>query len=141
MIFAVSLPYSPLSENKQHGVLDKVKSDLLTPRGLRTLSPKNAKYKGAYEGDQASRDNAYHQGVVWPWLLGAFADAYLRLQGENGKPFIKELYSGFEKEMNKDGIGTVSEIYEGDPPHRGRGAISQAWSVAELLRINKMISE
>lgn len=141
MIFAVSLPYSPLSENKQHGVLDIVKSDLLTPRGLRTLSPKNTNYKGAYEGDQAKRDSAYHQGVVWPWLLGAFADAYLRLQGENGKPFIKELYQGFEKEMNKDGIGTVSEIYEGDPPHSGRGGISQAWSVAELLRINKMISE
>ena len=141
MIFAVSLPYSPLSENMQHGVLDIVKSDLLTPRGLRTLSPKNNNYKGIYEGDQASRDNAYHQGIVWPWLFGAFADAYLKLQGKNAKLFIREIFEGFEKEMNKNGIGTISEIYEGDPPHRGKGGISQAWSVAELLRVNKMITE
>jgi len=141
MIFAVSLPYSPLSENKQHGVLDKVKSDLLTPRGLRTLSPKNEVYKGSNIGDQSSRDLSYHQGVVWPWLLGPFADAYLKLQGDNGKPFINELFMGFESEMSKDGIGTISEIYDGDPPHEGRGGISQAWSVAELLRINKMLAE
>lgn len=139
MIFAVSLPYSPLSENKQHGVLDIVKSDLLTPRGLRTLSPKNEAYKGSNQGDQSDRDLSYHQGVVWPWLLGAFADAYLKLQGENGKLFIKDLFMDFENEMSKDGIGTISEIYEGDPPHEGRGGISQAWSVAELLRINKML--
>lgn len=141
MIFAVSLPYSPLSENKQHGVLDIVQSDLLTPRGLRSLSPKNENYKGSYHGDHVNRDLSYHQGVVWPWLLGAFADAYLKLQGKNGKAFISELYHGFEKEMSKDGIGTISEIYEGDPPYEGRGGISQAWSVSELLRINKMIKE
>jgi len=141
MIFAVSLPYSPLSENKQHGVLDKVKSDLLTPRGLRTLSPKNEVYKGSNIGDQSSRDLSYHQGVVWPWLLGPFADAYLKLQGDNGKLFIRDLFMSFESEMSKDGIGTISEIYDGDPPHEGRGGISQAWSVAELLRINKMLAE
>jgi predicted glycogen debranching enzyme len=141
MIFAVSLPYSPLSENKQHGVLDIVKSDLLTPRGLRTLSPKNEDYRGSYFGDQTNRDLSYHQGVVWPWLLGAFADAYIKLQGENGKEFIRELLIGFEKEMSKDGIGTISEIYEADPPYEGRGGISQAWSVAELLRISKLINE
>ncbi len=139
MIFAVSLPYSPISENKQHGVLDVVQAELLTPRGLRTLSPKNDAYNGSYSGDQSSRDLSYHQGVVWPWLLGAFADAYIKLQGESGKSFIENLYKGFEKEMNKDGIGTISEIYEGDPPFHGKGGISQAWSVAELLRINKMI--
>lgn len=139
MIFAASLPYSVLSENKQRGVLDKVKAELLTPRGLRTLSPKNEAYKAINEGNQSQRDTSYHQGVAWPWLLGAFADAYLRLQGEKGKQFISDLYHGFEKEMTRKGIGTVSEIYDGDPPFEGRGAISQAWSVAELLRINQMI--
>jgi len=139
MIFAASLPYSVLSENKQRGVLDKVKAELLTPRGLRTLSPKNEAYKAINEGDQSQRDASYHQGVVWPWLLGAFADTYLRLQGEKGKDFISELYHGFEKEMTRKGVGTVSEIYDGDPPFEGRGAISQAWSVAELLRISQMI--
>lgn len=141
MIFAVSLPFSPLSENKQRGVLEIVISDLLTPRGLRTLSPKNSAYKGANLGDQTSRDLSYHQGVVWPWLLGAFADAYLKLKGKKSTSFIKELFMGFESEMSKDGIGTISEIYDGDPPHEGRGGISQAWSVAELLRIDKMIKE
>ena len=81
------------------------------------------------------------RGVVWPWLLGAFADAYLKLQGDNGKSFIENLFMDFENEMSKDGIGTISEIYEGDPPYEGRGGISQAWSIAELLRINKMIKE
>ncbi|PLX10166.1 MAG: amylo-alpha-1,6-glucosidase [Marinilabiliales bacterium] len=139
MIFAASLPYSVLSENKQRGVLDKVKTDLLTPKGLRTLSPKNKDYKAINTGDQSKRDASYHQGVVWPWLLGAFADTYIRLQGEKGMSFINDLYHGFEKEMSRNGIGTVSEIYDGDPPYEARGAISQAWSVAELLRINKMI--
>lgn len=139
MIFAASMPYSVLSENKQRGVLDKVKAELLTPRGLRTLSPKNEAYKSSNEGDQSQRDTSYHQGVVWPWLLGAFADTYIRLQGEKGKEFISDLYHGFEKEMTRKGVGTVSEIYDGDPPFEGRGAISQAWSVAELLRINQMI--
>lgn len=139
MIFAASLPYSVLSENKQRGVLDMVKAELLTPRGLRTLSPKNEAYKAINEGSQSERDTSYHQGVVWPWLLGAFVDTYLRLQGEKGKQFVSDLFYGFEKEMTRKGIGTISEIYDGDPPFEGRGAISQAWSVAELLRINKMI--
>lgn len=136
MIFAASLPYSPISENKQHGVVDKVQSELLTPRGLRSLAPKNINYKGKYAGDQTQRDLAYHQGTSWTWLLGAFADAYLKLHGESGEAFIEKLYRGFEEVMNIDGIGTVSEVYDGDPPFDGGGAISQAWSVAELLRIN-----
>ncbi|NOY51913.1 MAG: amylo-alpha-1,6-glucosidase [Chlorobi bacterium] len=138
MIFAASLPFSVLSENKQRGVLHKVKTELLTPRGLRSLSPKNPAYRASNVGDQDSRDLSYHQGVAWPWLLGAFADAYLRLHAD-GKAFIKDIYLGFEKEMSRKGIGTVSEIYDGDPPFEARGAISQAWSVAELLRINQMI--
>ncbi len=141
MIFAVSLPNSPLGNFTSNAVVDKVKNDLLTPRGLRTLSPRNPAYKGKYFGDQAHRDEAYHQGTAWPWLLGAFADAYLRLRGEQGRALIEKLYTGFEDVMSEAGIGTISEIYDGNPPHHAGGAISQAWSVAELLRIRWMLDE
>ncbi len=139
MIFAASLPYKMLDESQRHAVVSKVASELLTPRGLRTLSPKNEAYKGVYEGDQESRDKSYHQGTAWPWIIGAYAEAYLLLHGERGVQKIKEIFKGFEPEMRKAGIGTISEIYDGNPPHRPKGAISQAWSVAELLRINWMV--
>jgi len=139
-IFAVSMPYSMLSKEQQSLVIDKVKSELLTPRGLRTLSPKNPNYKGLYFGDQNTRDTACHQGIVWPWLLGAFVEAYLKIyNSEKDKEYIRGLYKGFEEEMNKAGIGTISEVYDGDPPHKAGGAISQAWSVSELLRIKWML--
>ena len=141
-IFAVSLPYSMLNAEQQSLVIDKVKSELLTPRGLRTLSPKNPAYKGLYFGDQNTRDAACHQGIVWPWLLGAFAEAYLKTyNSEKDKDYIRGLYKGFEEEMSKAGIGTISEVYDGDPPHKAGGAISQAWSVAELLRIKWMLDK
>ncbi len=140
-IFAVSVPNSPLEKGRQSMVLEIVKNDLLTPRGLRSLSPKNPQYRGRYLGDQPNRDAAYHQGVAWPWLLGAFADAYLKLHGEKGKDFIKSVYEGFEDEMTEGGIGTISEVYNGDPPYQGAGAISQAWSVSELLRIKWMLDQ
>lgn len=139
MIFAVSLPYSPLTILQQKKVLDVVKSELLTPRGLRTLSPKNEKYKGIYKGDQAHRDEAYHQGTVFPWLLGHFAESYLKLHGKGGLQLVKNLYSQFEPEMQEYCLGSVPELYDGDPPHFPGGAISQAASVAELLRIKRMI--
>jgi predicted glycogen debranching enzyme len=139
MVFATSLPYSPIDEDIRKEVLRTVKQELLTPRGLRTLSPKNPQYRGIYFGDQAERDLAYHQGTVWPWLLGHFAEGYLKIYGSSGVDFIRSLYEGFEAVMTEHGIGTISEIYDGDPPHQARGAISQAWSVAELLRINWMI--
>jgi len=121
--------------------VEKVQQDLLTPRGLRTLSPKNPKYKGTYAGDQKQRDTAYHQGTVWPWLLGHFAEAYLKTHGASGVPFIENIYHAFEDEMTEAGIGTISEIYNGDPPHKAVGAISQAWSVAELLRIKYLLDK
>lgn len=139
MIFAVSLPHSPLNDEQSFRVLNVVKGELLTKRGLRTLSPKNTAYKGRYYGDLKARDQAYHQGTAWPWLLGAYADAYLKLFGSNGKEALLELFYGFEAEMTEDGIGTISEVYDGNPPHLAGGAISQAWSVAELLRIKYMI--
>lgn len=139
MIFAVSLPYSPLGNFTSKAVVDKVKQDLLTPRGLRSLSPRNPSYKGKYYGDQAHRDEAYHQGTAWPWLLGAFSEAYLKLHGKEGKAFIESLCSGFEEVMSEAGIGTISEVYDGNPPHHPGGAISQAWNVGELLRIRWML--
>ncbi len=140
-VFATSLPYSPLDENMKGAVLEKVQAELLTPRGLRTLSPKDQHYKGTYFGDQKTRDYAYHQGTVWPWLLGHFAEGYLKLHGKNGVPFIKQLYDGFGPTMMEHGISTISEVFDGDPPHKAEGAISQAWSVGELLRMNSLIGK
>jgi len=139
MVFAVSEPYSPLKSYQKEYVLKKLIDDLLTPKGLRSLSPKNSKYRGKYEGNQEKRDKAYHQGTVWPWLLGAFAEAYLKLHKKSGKAFIKKILLGFENEMQTRGIGTISEIYDGNPPFEARGAISQAWSVAEILRVSWML--
>lgn len=139
MIFAVSLDYSPLNDSQAFSILNVVKGELLTNRGLRTLSPKNLSYKGNYAGNQKERDKAYHQGTVWPWLLGAFAEAWLKIIGNSGLEEVQTIYSNFEEVMNDSGIGTISEVYDGDPPHNAGGAISQAWSVAELLRIKSMI--
>lgn len=138
-VFAASLPYSPINDDICKGVLDRVKSELLTPRGLRTLTPKNPAYKPEYEGGPNERDLAYHQGSVFPWLLGHFAEAWLRIHEEGGIAFITKIFKGFEEVMPEHGIGTISELYDGDPPFRPSGAISQAWSVSELLRVNNML--
>ena len=140
-IFAASLPFSPINDEIKKSVLDVVNNQLVTPRGLRTLSPDAPNYKGMYEGDQESRDNAYHQGTVWPWLLEGFSTAWLRIHKKSGVAYISELLHGFEEEMNQHGIGTISEIYNGDPPHQAKGTISQAWSVAALLQMFKMIEK
>lgn len=138
-VFAASLPYSPLSDDQRKGVLDSVKAELLTPRGLRTLSPKNPSYKSEYAGNPTERDLAYHQGSVFPWLLGHFAEAWLKLYEESGISFVEKMYLKLEEVMPEHGIGTISELYDGDPPHWPSGAISQAWSVAELLRLGHLI--
>jgi predicted glycogen debranching enzyme len=140
-IFATALPYSPLDDEMKKGVIDIVMRELLTPRGLRTLSPQDPFYKGIYEGDQETRDRAYHQGTVWTWLLSFFCEGYLKLHKTNGLSLVKQLYDGFEEEMTNDGISSISEIYNGDPPHHGCGAISQAWSVAALLRMSVMLEK
>jgi predicted glycogen debranching enzyme len=140
-IIAAGLPYSMLTESQMYSVVDIVKGELLTPRGLRTLSPINPAYVGVYEGDQKQRDSAYHQGTVWVWQLEHFVAAYLRLQGREGLDFVRDLYQGFEPCVLDHGISTISEIYDGNPPHQARGAISQAWSVSSLLRIGQMIEE
>ncbi|MBA7526557.1 hypothetical protein ES705_18719 [subsurface metagenome] len=140
-IFAVSFKYSPLDNDKKKQVLDTVRKELLTPRGLRTLSPKNPDYKAVYEGNQEQRDKAYHQGTVWPWLLGHFCEGYLKLYKKSGIGFVRQLVEGFEEVMSEHGIGSISEIYDGNPPHLPGGAISQAWSVAEILRVLTMLKK
>lgn len=139
MIFALSETYSPLSEYQKESILYIVEKNLLTPYGLRSLSPQNYLYKGSCQGDLQTRDKAYHNGTIWPWLMGPFAEAYLKQHRKTGKRKVKELYQQFEKQMNQNGIGTISEIYDGDPPYKAGGTISQAWSVGELLRINWML--
>lgn len=140
-IFAASLPYSPLNDDQCKGILDRVKSELLTPRGLRTLAPKNPAYKPEYTGNPTERAMAYHQGSSFPWLLGHFAEAWLRLYEQSGIQFITKIYHGFEEVITEHGIGTISELYDGDPPYRPSGAISQAWSVSELIRVGNLLDE
>jgi predicted glycogen debranching enzyme len=135
MVIAVSLPYSMLDCDQMKKVLDVADKELVTPRGLRTLSPRNPLYKGIYEGNEEQRERAYHQGTVWPWLAGPFCEGWLRIHGKQGVNKVRKLIYGFEEVMSEHGVSTISEIYDGDPPHSPRGAISQAWSVAEVLRI------
>ena len=141
MVIATSLPYAMLTRDQMKSILDIVNRILVTPRGLRTLLPSDEGYKGIYCGDQATRDNAYHQGTVWPWLLGPFCDGWLRVYGEGGVSRVRKLITGFEETLTEAGISTISEIYDGDPPHSPRGAISQAWSVGEILRIFTLLEK
>ena len=140
-IFAASLPYSPITDDMKKSVVEIVKKRLLTKKGLRTLSPDDKDYCGIYSGNQPERDSKYHQGTVWPWLLGHFAEAYLKLHGKSGLNFIEKIYNNFKEDMSIHGIGSISEIYDGNPPFKPKGAISQAWSVAEIIRIKKMIEK
>ncbi|HCC71416.1 MAG TPA: amylo-alpha-1,6-glucosidase [Bacteroidales bacterium] len=135
MLIAASLQYTMLDRSMIKSILDIAERELLTCRGLRTLSPKNPHYKGIYRGNQDERDEAYHQGTVWPWLIGPYAEAYLRLYGEKGVKKTSTLIKRFEEVMDEHGVSSISEVYDGDPPHLPGGSISQAWSVAEILRI------
>jgi predicted glycogen debranching enzyme len=140
-IIAASLDYSPIPDDIKRAVIDVVKNELLTPRGLRTLSPNDPRYEGIYEGNQEKRDSAYHMGTAWPWLLDPFCRAYLKIYKKSGISLIREIYNGFEPVMTEYGIGSISEIYDGNPPHQARGAIAQAWSVAAVIQIGKMIED
>jgi predicted glycogen debranching enzyme len=131
-IFAVSLHYSPLSLERQRAVVDLCARELLTSHGLRTLSPRDPRYLGKYAGAPAARDRAYHQGTVWPWLIGPFALAHARAHGnrEAALAFLEPLL----EHVLERGVGTLPELAAGDPPFAFGGAIAQAWSVAEVLR-------
>ena len=135
-ILAVSLPHTMLNPERAKRVVDVVQQHLLTPLGLRTLAPSDPQYCGRYTGGPASRDGAYHQGTVWPWLIGPFLTGYIKVHG-GGKPARRQAQSwlsAFKEHLTDSGLGQVSEIFEGDAPHRPVGCIAQAWSVAEILR-------
>jgi len=139
MIFAASLPHSPIDEEKRMKVVEKVKQELLTPYGVRTLSPTDSRYCNTFKGNQFLRDQAYHNGMAFPFLLENFTEAYLRIYGKSGLSFIKRLYHDFEPELKNHGLATISEVFEPDPPYAAGGAITQATSVAALLRMKEFI--
>lgn len=139
MVIAAAMDYSPLDREKQKAVLSVAKRQLLTPRGLRTLSPENPMYQGVLEGSVAQREKAIHQGTVWPWLVQFFAEAYLRVHKRGGVHVAKRIIEDFENEMTEHCIGSLAEMYNGNPPHAAKGAISQAWSVAAVLRIFRLL--
>jgi predicted glycogen debranching enzyme len=132
-IFALSLPYPLLEGDEARQILDIVGRHLLTSYGLRSLSRQDSAYVGQYGGDQVQRDGAYHQGTVWSWLLGPFAEAHARLDGDIA--FARSLMSPIADHLRDAGLGSISEIFEGDAPHLARGCIAQAWSVGETLRV------
>lgn len=133
MIFAVALEYSPLDKAQKKSVLDMCTRELLTQKGLRSLSPKSGGYNPMYVGPQTQRDHAYHQGTAWPWLGGFYMEACLRLYKRTRLSFI-ERQMGYEDEMTRHCVGTIPELFDGNPPFNGRGAISFAINVAEILR-------
>lgn len=135
-IFAVALPYTILSPEKEKAIVDRVEKDLLTPFGLRTLSSDNPLYKGHYCGDSVTRDAAYHNGTAWPWLLGAYVKAYRKVHNYSKESLedMRALLQDFDIHLETAGIGTISELFDGDYPYTPGGCIAQAWSVAEILR-------
>lgn len=141
MIFAVALPYSPLKRMQKRAVVDIVTKELLTPKGLRSLSPKSEGYRPYYVGPQYERDLAYHQGTAWPWLLGAYLEAYLRVFGKGGVAFAERMLISMEEEMSLHCIGTIPELFDGNPPFTGRGAISFAMNVAAILRVVDLLKK
>ena len=138
-IFAVSLPHSMLSIGQAQKIVEKVEAELLTPFGLRSLSPKDKDYCPVYIGSPFERDSAYHQGTVWGWLIGGFVDAYRRVypNGHQTEKRVEEILSGFKQHLSEAGLGQISEIFDADVPHAPRGCMAQAWSVAEVLRVLK----
>ena len=134
-VIAISLTNTMLSKERAANVLRLIERELLTPRGLRTLSPTDPNYIGRYEGGPESRDAAYHQGTAWPWLMGPFFTAYTKTFGKKaGRKFASTWLENFQEHLHEACLGQVSEIFDGDAPYIPRGCVAQAWSVAELLR-------
>ena len=141
MIFPVAFDYSPLSQDQKKKVLDICTRELLTPKGLRSLSPKSGGYNPIYVGPQTQRDYAYHQGTAWPWLGGFYMEASLKLYKRTRLSFIERQMVGYEDEMSYHCLGTISELFDGNPPFSGRGAISFAMNVAEILRALELLEK
>ena len=139
MLIAGSLRYSPLKDELKKRILDIARSELLTIRGLRSLSPRDNNYRGVTIGNHSEREQAYHNGTVFPWLIMPYADLCARLYRQTAVPYLEDLYNGFEESIFDNGICSVSEIYDGNPPHEARGCISQSTSVAALLYLKYVI--
>ena len=134
-VIAISLTNTMVAKDRAVSILSVIERELLTPRGLRTLSPSDPNYIGRYEGGPVTRDGAYHQGTVWPWLMGPYITASVRTFGTNaGRRFAATWLENFQQHLHEACLGQVSEIFDGDAPHMPRGCVAQAWSVAELLR-------
>lgn len=140
MIFTVAFDYSPLTKEQKRSVLDVCTRELLTPKGLRSLSPKSGGYNPMYVGQQTQRDYAYHQGTAWPWLGGFYMEACLKLYKNTRLSFIERQMVGYEDEMNYHALGSISELFDGNPPFHGRGGMSFAMNVAEVLRSIKLLA-
>jgi predicted glycogen debranching enzyme len=136
-VISISLTHPVLDPTRWKPVLEVVERELVTAYGLRTLSPNDSRYRGVYEGPIEPRDHAYHQGTVWTWLIGPYLKAYLRTHGRSRETlaYASKLLEAYVDHLSEAGLGQISEIFDGDPPHRPRGCIAQAWSVAEVLRI------
>lgn len=141
MIFTVAFDYSPLDAKQKKGVLDICTKELLTPKGLRSLSPKSGGYNPMYVGPQIQRDYAYHQGTAWPWLAGFYMEACLRVYKNSRLSFVERQLVGYEEELFYHCIGTIPELFDGNPPFHGRGAISFAMNVAEIMRVVKLVEK
>ena len=141
MIFPVAFDYSPLSQDQKKKVLDICTRELLTPKGLRSLSPKSGGYNPIYVGPQTQRDYAYHQGTAWPWLGGFYMEASLKLYKRTRLSFVERQMVGYDDEMSYHCLGTISELFDGNPPFHGRGAMSFAMNVAEILRALELLEK
>lgn len=139
MVFAIAFDHSPLSKAEKKKILDFVTRELVTPKGLRTLSPKSEGYNPYCEGNFLARDLAYHQGTAWPWLFGPYLEAYLKILGQGGAMFVERMLIGFDEEMSNHCIGSITELFDGNPPFHARGAISFAMNVASILRVKKIL--
>ena len=141
MVFAAAFDYSPLNQEQKKSVLDVCTRELLTPKGLRSLSPKSGGYNPMYVGPQTQRDYAYHQGTAWPWLGGFYMEACLKLYKRTRLSFIERQMVGYEDEIDYHALGTISELFDGNPPFHGRGAMAFAMNVAEILRTLKLLEK
>ena len=140
MAIAIGLEYSPLDRRQRKKVVDFCTRELLTPKGLRSLSPKSFTYNPTYVGNPTEREYAVHQGPARPWLFGFYADAYFKVFGVSGLSFIERMLIGYEDEMSEGCIGSLSEMYDGNPPYTGRGAVSTSKNVGEILRTIKTVN-
>jgi glycogen debranching enzyme len=142
-VFALSLPHMMVSSSRAKTMLEVVERELLTPLGLRSLSPRDPAFSPRYEGGPAERDSVYHQGTVWPWLLGPFVQAYLKVHGRTAATVARcsEMLAPMQEHLREAGLGQVSEIADATAPYSPKGCFAQAWSVAEILRAHLEVSK